>query len=198
MSSNNFLYICFFILSSFVGVFIDFCAGTVNDLISFCFLCLFSFLGKEVCFSWGALFFKIVETGVADRLLIETTTGNVGIGTASPNQKLQVVGNVNISGDLWVQGQNTTVPDYVFEEGYNLMDLVELGNYIEENNELPDSEIQGSFGDAPLNTKQLFLLEKVEEQTLYILDLKKENEILLEKSEQMAEDLCSLGIVRWC
>jgi hypothetical protein len=39
--------------------------------------------------------FRIAETGVADRLVIAPTTGNVGIGTATPTQKLHVASNSN-------------------------------------------------------------------------------------------------------
>jgi len=45
--------------------------------------------------------FKIIETGIADRLTIDTS-GNVGIGTTDPDQKLKVAGNVNITGKEWL------------------------------------------------------------------------------------------------
>jgi hypothetical protein len=36
--------------------------------------------------------------------LITTTTGNVGIGTTAPSQRLHVAGNINFSGDLYQNG----------------------------------------------------------------------------------------------
>ncbi len=59
------------------------------------------------------------DAGSFSTKMIMKSSGNFGIGTSSPNQKLQVNGSVNISGDLWVQGQNMTVPDYVFDKYKN-------------------------------------------------------------------------------
>jgi hypothetical protein len=44
--------------------------------------------------------FQIIDrTGNASRLLIDTT-GNVGIGTSTPSQKLTVAGNMNVTGSI--------------------------------------------------------------------------------------------------
>lgn len=133
------------------------------------------------------------------------SSGFVGIGTTSPTTTLDVNGSVNITGDLWVQGQNMTVPDYVFEEKYDLMGLDELEVHIGEYQTLPDSEIQGNFFNASVTKKQYYLLEKVEEIILYIFRiddkvevLEEESEIMKEENRLMREDLCSLGVERWC
>jgi hypothetical protein len=55
--------------------------------------------------------FTITEAGVADRFAIEKTTGEVGIGTTSPSEKLEVNGKVKIS-DLTGTGGNA-----VYENG---------------------------------------------------------------------------------
>ena len=127
--------------------------------------------------------------------------GNVGIGTTSPTHALNVVGDANITGDLFVQGQNMTVPDYVFEsyygdgsskEGgalsdYNLMPLEELNKYIKQNKQLPPSIVQGQFAlegqSNNLVQQQYYLLEKAEEQTLYILELQKQIDELNKRIE---------------
>jgi len=121
--------------------------------------------------------------------------GNVGIGTTAPTHTLNVIGGVNITGDLFVQGQNMSVPDYVFEAffeketfmkenqgtplaDYELASISELAQYIKENKQLPPSQIQGQFAleeqSNNLVQQQYYLLEKQEEQTLYIIQLQEQ------------------------
>lgn len=49
--------------------------------------------------------FYIDEFGVANRFFIEKTTGNVGIGTINPSNKLTVEGDGNFTGNLTVEGK---------------------------------------------------------------------------------------------
>ena len=51
---------------------------------------------------------NLVETGVSDGRLFIKYGGNVGIGTTSPTQKLDVNGSVNITGNLYVNGTQIT------------------------------------------------------------------------------------------
>ena len=146
--------------------------------------------GTTVRFNLGAS-----ETEVARF----TESGNVGIGTTTPSTKLEVNGSINITnGELWINGVNNTAPDYVFEEKYDLMNLEDLGVYIGENKKLPDSDVQGNFFNAPVTRKQYYLLEKVEEIILHIFKIDDKVDILKEENMLMREDLCSLGIERWC
>lgn len=108
---------------------------------------------------------------------IEIPTGSLLINKTSqtnPSYKLDVNGKIRAN-EIVV---NTTGADYVFEDNYKLKALDEVESFIEENNHLPgipsavEMQAEGmSVGE--LNTK---LLEKVEELTLYMIELKKENE----------------------
>ena len=102
--------------------------------------------------------------------------GNVLIGKTSQSNttyKLDVAGKVRAN-EIVV---NTTGADYVFDEEYKLKTLSEVETYIRENGHLPDvpsaEEMQKEgMAVGELNTK---LLEKIEELTLYVIELKKEN-----------------------
>lgn len=65
--------------------------------------------------------------------------------------------------------------DYVFEEDYELMGLSELESYIKENKHLPKvpSEQEVLKNGVNIGDMDVLLLEKVEELTLYIIELEK-------------------------
>ncbi len=68
--------------------------------------------------------------------------------------------------------------DFVFEEGYDLMPLQELDNYIKENNHLPEIPTEKDVKENGISVGEMNakLLQKIEELTLYVIELKKENE----------------------
>ena len=78
-----------------------------------------------------------------------------------------------VTGQLIVNGTPLNVPDYVFEDSYNLLPLAEVEAFIEANGHLPgvpsantiNTELRFNVVDM-----QLKLLEKVEELTLYTLE----------------------------
>jgi len=67
-------------------------------------------------------------------------------------------------------------PDYVFEEDYNLLPLSEVEQFIQQNNRLPDIPSAKEIEENGLNIGEMQskLLLKIEELTLYILDLQKQ------------------------
>ena len=73
--------------------------------------------------------------------------------------------------------------DYVFGNDYELMPLTKVEEYIKQNNHLPGissaEEIESEGIDlGEMNAK---LLEKIEELTLYMIEMKKQIEVLEEK-----------------
>lgn len=109
-----------------------------------------------------------------------TGDGRVRIGTESavlgPNTKLGVDGMIAARELKLVIGN---FPDYVFAKDYSLMSLNDLKTYINENSHLPGipsaKEVEADNGVelGKLNAK---LLEKVEELTLYTIQLHEELE----------------------
>lgn len=67
-------------------------------------------------------------------------------------------------------------PDYVFCEDYNLMPLNKLNTYIQENGHLPGLQPAKYYESNGINTSELHLkeVEKIEELTLYVIELKRE------------------------
>ncbi len=91
-------------------------------------------------------------------------------------------------GNLKVKRLRVTLtdwPDYVFGEGYRLAPLGEVERYVREHSHLPGvpstEEVEAEGAD--LGEMNKVLLQKVEELTLYIIDLQKQIDEL--KSEQI-------------
>ncbi len=97
--------------------------------------------------------------------------GNVGIGTDSPNNKLDVKGTIRAYELILDTGWS----DYVFDEDYDLMSLAEVEQYISENQRLPGmpSATEVQEHGLPVADSQALLLQKVEELTLHLIEQNK-------------------------
>ena len=118
--------------------------------------------------------------------------GKVGIGTATPDTELAVNGNIHAKE---VKVDLVGWPDYVFEEDYDLPTLEEVQDHINEKGHLinmPSASEVESDG-LELGEMNRLLLEKIEEMTLYILQLREENKkiVVLEKRLQKLESKLS-------
>lgn len=75
-------------------------------------------------------------------------------------------------------------PDFVFDKKYKLRSLPELEQYISENKHLPNipsaAEIEKNEG-IEIGDMQTKLLQTIEEQALYIIDLQKQMNLLKEE-----------------
>ncbi|MBU3027368.1 hypothetical protein [Zobellia galactanivorans] len=141
---------------------------------------------------------------------------NVGIGTATPVEKLHVAGNVQVDGtvsttagissggDILLNG-NTVVPDYVFQkyflgssdlkEDYHFNNLKEIEAFIKKNHHLPGvtSAVKAQEeGHWNLSESNLQNLEKIEELFLHTIEQEKEIHKLKAEKEAMAQELKSI------
>ena len=109
--------------------------------------------------------------------------GGVGIGTSDPGSfKLAVEGKIGAR-EIKVTLANPW-PDYVFQRDYPRLSLTNLEKYIRQNQHLPGiptaKEVEENEG-IDLGAMNVKLLEKIEELTLYVIELKNEIEKLKER-----------------
>jgi len=103
--------------------------------------------------------------------------GNVGINTTNTaGYKFAVNGNA-IFTQVVVQPY-ANWPDYIFNKGYPLRPLSDVAAYIRQNHHLPDvpSAADVEKHGQDLGETQAALLKKVEELTLYLIEMKKDKE----------------------
>jgi hypothetical protein len=101
--------------------------------------------------------------------MVINDAGNVGIGTSTPTERLQITGNLKVSGSILYGAPEMDLPDYVFESDYNLMPIQELERFVAREKHLPNVPKASEIREKGLNLSefQMKLLEKIEELTLY-------------------------------
>lgn len=125
---------------------------------------------------WHATTGKIITFGTnnVERMRI-IANGNIGIGTIAPDYKLDVLGTIRAH-DVLINTQKTA--DFVFAPDYCLRPLAEVEQFITDHRHLPEIAPAADMLQNGVNMGefQIQLLQKIEELTLYVIELKKENE----------------------
>ncbi len=156
--------------------------------------------------------------GPQSRMVIDNL-GNLGVGTNTPNAKLDVNGNIFSNGkilvgttdltkagthSLAVNGSaiftkalvklNTNWPDYVFEPSYPLLNLSEVESYLLANKHLPGvpSAVEVADKGIDLGDNQAILLKKVEELTLYAIEANKKAAQQMQLIKTLQEEVAIL------
>jgi len=129
----------------------------------------------------------ILRSNGVNRMYINDN-GDIVMGstTVAPKAgyKLSVDGKV-VCEELLVQ--LSPWPDYVFKPEYKLASLLEIEQFILKNNHLPGIPTAAEVESEGLNVGQMqqLMMEKIEELTLHMIDLKKENDALKAEVEAL-------------
>ena len=113
--------------------------------------------------------------------------GTLSIGsTAIPDGFLLSVDGAIIAEEIQVE-LSENWPDYVFDKDRQLMSLSDLKEYIDKYKHLPDVPSGQEIKETGVNLGEMnsILLRKIEELTLYLIDLKKENLELEKKIDKL-------------
>lgn len=134
--------------------------------------------------TWGLQYTDVSDKfdflgGGTSRMTINLSSGNVGIGVTAPVYRLEVCGTIRAK-EVRVE---TGWCDYVFEKNYKLRSIEELERYINQNKHLPGIAPAAEVEKEGLKVGEMnkAMMEKIEELTLYVIQLSKENKKLQEE-----------------
>jgi len=125
-----------------------------------------------------------------------TPSGSIAIGTSlstNPNgYKLAVNGSIGAK-EVQIENSSSTWADYVFDSTYILKPLFSLETFIKENKHLPEipSAEEVRTNGHKLGEMDILLLKKVEELTLYMIEMNKkleaQSQVIGEQQEMILE-----------
>lgn len=136
----------------------------------------------------GASAFKINNTAVNKPVFEVENNGKTSIGIDRVDRGPHMDAMLSVGGNGKIACKEVRVftinwADYVFEQNYKLMPLLDVENFYKTNKHLPNvpttEQIMKEGND--LAKTDAMLLEKIEELTIYIVELKKEINALKQK-----------------
>ncbi|MFM9908346.1 MAG: hypothetical protein ACKVOW_03300, partial [Chitinophagaceae bacterium] len=124
-----------------------------------------------------------------DNRLIINPTGPIGINTFYDNADFELAVKGNIICEDITTASFALWPDYVFNKTYKLKPLNQVEKFIQKNHHLPNipsaKEIEQK--GIQLGDMQKRMMEKIEELTLYIIELNKKSELLQKELQKLKE-----------
>lgn len=126
---------------------------------------------------------KIMGNGNIEITGQGTNDKSITISNNSNQDVFRVMGNGYVYATKIRVSLPNEFPDYVFQDAYELLTIEELEKFITSNNHLPNMPTACEIESEGMDIGELnrILVEKVEELTLYIIDLNKQIEILQSK-----------------
>ena len=108
--------------------------------------------------------------------------GTTGIGSLT----LAVGGKIGAQG-IYIRTAGAAWPDYVFQPAYALRSLAEVEQFVRANCHLPEVPSAATVQAEGLDVgaMEAVLLKKVEELTLYLIELRKQNEALQARVQKL-------------
>lgn len=140
-------------------------------------------------------------------IMVVENDGKLGLGLNNPDSRLHIKGPGNFvrfdnangatqfkidnGGKVFCREVKVTlgtIADYVYDESYNLMTIEEYETYTKTNKHLPGIPSQKEVeenGGIDIGEFQVKLLEKIEEMSLYLFELKKQNDELQNEMQKL-------------
>ncbi len=143
---------------------------------------------KDVSYGWGNISNALCSPdGTQPNVVYVNSSANVGVGTTNPQSKFAVNGTITAKE---VKVTQTGWSDYVFAEDYRLLPLDKLESYVNQEKHLPGIPSAKEVEEKGLAISDTLSkqMQKIEELTLYLIQLKKNNEELTFYLTQLKKD----------
>jgi len=125
----------------------------------------------------------------------------LGVHNATTGGQAEVRFKVTHDGTVFVKELRVrpvaNFPDYVFNDSYKLMSLIDLETYIKTNKHLPNMPTANEIAKEGANVGEVqrVLVEKVEELTLYNIELNKNNIVLQKELEELKKEMQDIKLL---
>ncbi|MEM9337407.1 MAG: hypothetical protein AAGA66_01670 [Bacteroidota bacterium] len=145
----------------------------------------------------GITFSTGTAVTISDRLFVNGEVQSSNSTGIVVNDQLSIkTGDLTVSTkiitkDLDVAPNKVNWPDYVFAEDYELRSLDEVQAYIQKEKHLPEIPSAQEVAQEGYNLPEMnaSIIKKIEELTLYVLDLKRQNEALQQEVKRLNEQV---------
>lgn len=120
---------------------------------------------------------------------LNTAITQVGIGTSVvPASYMMAVNGKILARGLKIQANGWA--DFVFDDTYSLAPLSEVENFVQTNKHLPNVPSAAVLTNEGLDTAEMLTIQmqKIEELTLYLIALDKENKLLQQRVQQLENE----------
>jgi len=119
--------------------------------------------------------------------MVITAAGDVAIGAQPVNGYTLTVNGGIYAIDLRIRPNLDNTADFVFNENYNLMTLDQVKSKIKKDKHLPGIPSAKEMTEKGVSVSEMQgkLLQKIEELTLYMIELKEENETQSKEIESL-------------
>ncbi len=159
-------------------------AGSDAGLSSHGYLMLGPVTGSNLIFDNNEIIAR--TNGQTGSLILQNDGGSVRIGNvAVPGGYKFAINGKMICEEVKVKLASTGWPDYVFADNYQLKPLQEIEKFIIQNRHLPNipSAAEVEKNGIEIGDMQKRMMEKIEELTLYVIELQKQVNELKSKSK---------------